>query len=463
MAAFRSRLQTLEIENTRNFLDLRQFLNSAERIVIENISSGLARHNNLKVNLILFAEFKRGEEHQLMNFRTRNEIITPTTIFNEFYTEAIQRLLDRVEEFEIRGSQWVLNRIHSLELGINRYKPLRDRSYVPLPSVLANKKAIINVQNKDDRCFLWAVLSALHPASKDAQRDSKYRQWENEFDEDLFGIEFPVKLTGISKFAKRTNMSINVYTFDDKSIVPLEITKDEKEMHIDLLYYKSHYCWIYSLEKLVGSQFSKYKFKKFICRMCLSLFYSEKKLNDYKTYCQQHKCAKILMPKLYDNILEFKNYNISLKVPFVVYADFECMLKKIDKCQPSDDVSYAKPFQKHVPTNFSYYVKYTNGNIQPPVTYSGADTDKVFYHQLKEDVLYISRNFYDRVVPIIPLTVDEEHKFKTEKVCHICERSFDDLTPMLENKILFTKKAIQYYKYLNNEKCVDKYTKSLKT
>ena len=34
------------------------------------------------------------------------------------------------------------------------------------------------------------------------------------------------------------------------------------------------------------------------------------------------------MPKSYDNTTQFKNYNHSLKVPFVIYADFECMLQK---------------------------------------------------------------------------------------------------------------------------------------
>jgi len=43
-----------------------------------------------------------------------------------------------MEEFEIRGSQWKLNRIFSLELRINS---LRGESYIPLPKVLANKKS----------------------------------------------------------------------------------------------------------------------------------------------------------------------------------------------------------------------------------------------------------------------------------------------------------------------------------
>jgi hypothetical protein len=81
--------------------------------------------------------------------------------------------------------------------------------YVPLPKVVANKKAIINVQIKDNKCFLWAILLALHPADDHSNRVSKYKNWENESDEALKGIEFPVKLSDVSKFAKRTNISIN--------------------------------------------------------------------------------------------------------------------------------------------------------------------------------------------------------------------------------------------------------------
>jgi len=97
-----------------------------------------------------------------------------------------------------------------------------------LPATLGNKKAIINVKNKDNKCLLWAVLTALHPVDTNPQRVSKYKKWEHEFDDALKGIEFPVKLSDVSKFTKGTNMSINVYTFDRKRIVPLEISKDEK-------------------------------------------------------------------------------------------------------------------------------------------------------------------------------------------------------------------------------------------
>jgi hypothetical protein len=232
-SAFRSRLSTLETVNSRNFIDVRQFLNSIERIVTGNIRKKLARHNNLKVNAILLAEIRRRDQLQQTTFKTRNEIITPASKLAEVYAVVIQTIEIEIEmeTFEIRGSNWVLNRIQNIELRINRYTTLRGRSYVPLPEVLANKKAIINVQNKENKCFIWAVLSALHPDNKNLQRVTKYKKWKHEFNEALKGIEFPVKLTDVSKFAKRTNMSINVYTFDNKDIVPLEITKNEKETH----------------------------------------------------------------------------------------------------------------------------------------------------------------------------------------------------------------------------------------
>jgi translation elongation factor EF-1beta len=75
--------------------------------------------------------------------------------------------------------------------------------------------------------------------------------------------------------------------------------------------------------------------------------------------------------------------------------------------------------------------------------------------------LYTAKEYYDKVVPIKPLTEAEKIKFKTEKNCHICERPFDVLPTMLENKILFTKKAIQFYTHLNDKQSVDKYLKSL--
>ena len=68
--------------------------------------------------------------------------------------------------------------------------------------------------------------------------------------------------------------------------------------------------------------------------MCLSSFHSEEKLNDQKTYCGAHKPVKIELPKSNENILQF-----------VEYA--ECMLQKIETCQPTYETScLSKTFSK---------------------------------------------------------------------------------------------------------------------
>ena len=61
------------------------------------------------------------------------------------------------------GSGWVLSEILHLDLNVAQYKPLKGSSYLPLHKKLKDKKAIININNKDNKCFMWSVLAALHP------------------------------------------------------------------------------------------------------------------------------------------------------------------------------------------------------------------------------------------------------------------------------------------------------------
>ncbi|KAL4101236.1 hypothetical protein QTP88_021256 [Uroleucon formosanum] len=416
------------------------------------------KKTNLKVNIWFFAIYKRGTnkknmEYEEKNFKTQNKILTKNSNLNDFYTNAKIKIVKEEEDFIIKNSQWRLHQILSLGININKYVPFKGSSYIILPKHIGNKKAIINVKNKDDKCFLWAILSALHPAKKDAQRVTKYIPFENEFDNELKGIEFPVKTTDVLKFVKRTkDISINIYCLDKKVIVPLEVTIIEKNNHIDLMYLrkdnknKGHYCWIKDLWKLCGSQMTKDGHKRLLCKMCLNSFDTKNKLNDHKHYCANNKAAKIVLPEAYNKTLEFQNYNHSLRVPFVIYADFECTLKPIYTCQPNDTESFTKCYQKHIPNNFCYYIKYSNGDYKPPVVYSGPNVAQQFYECMKNEEILISK-MYDKIVPMKTLNAEQLNNYynKSDK-CHICERYLSDLPPMLEKKFKIIKGVIEYYK-----------------
>ena len=55
--------------------------------------------------------------------------------------------------------------IINFKLYTGGYIPLRGKTWVPLPKKLADKKAIINMKNEDNKCFLWCVLRLLNPSN----------------------------------------------------------------------------------------------------------------------------------------------------------------------------------------------------------------------------------------------------------------------------------------------------------
>ena len=88
----------------------------------------------------------------------------------------INGMKQRVPEQESQGSGWRFQRVSTLEIHMAKCQPLKGSSYLELPKPLALKKAIVNIKNADEQCFKWAILSALFPAGKDAQRVGKYRR-----------------------------------------------------------------------------------------------------------------------------------------------------------------------------------------------------------------------------------------------------------------------------------------------
>ena len=58
-----------------------------------------------------------------------------------------------MDTFQSKGSGWRLYSIIELEIHTVRYNLLRGETWIPLPKELADKKAIINVKNKYNKCF----------------------------------------------------------------------------------------------------------------------------------------------------------------------------------------------------------------------------------------------------------------------------------------------------------------------
>ena len=179
-----------------------------------------------------------------------------------------------------------------------------------------------------------------------------------------------------------------------------------------------HYCLIKDLSRLLSSQATKGKRKEYFCMRCLNHFGCQKALNRHLEYCSKYKAVKIKMPEE-GTILKFKNYDRREKVPFIVYADFECFIKPLQSCDPDDKESYTKQYQKHEPCSFCYYIKCFDDEVYKPklVSYTGEDAAQKFVKMLEEDIKIISN------IPEKKIIFNIQKQYEKETKCWICNKN----------------------------------------
>ena len=69
------------------------------------------------------------------------------------------------------GSGWNVESIESQDINISTYRPLSGSSYINLLVELRNpRKGLINVKNKDQKCFLWCHVRHINPSKEHSER-----------------------------------------------------------------------------------------------------------------------------------------------------------------------------------------------------------------------------------------------------------------------------------------------------
>lgn len=296
---------------------------------------------------------------------------------------------------------------------------------------------------------------------KNPNRLSNYEQYADELNFD--GIDFPMSINDIKKFeAQNENISINVH-MNNKSnrISPLRITENVKEKHIHLLLLvadepepvlskkkkgkkdqsivekinsklesgdiKTHYCWIKDLVRLVSRQQSSNGHRKYICDRCLNFFFKAEKFRNHIQNCESE--CKIQMPFGSRRMIKFKNYEKQLKAPFVIYADTEAFLRRMDDDGENvfNENCATTAYQEHISYNIGYYFKCEYDDNLSYYRSSGNSLDCIdwFIRELEQIAMEVAEILSDEV-PMRELTLEEEHAFQDPtSVCHICQRSFE--------------------------------------
>ena len=71
----------------------------------------------------------------------------------------------------------------------------------------------------------------------------------------------------------------------------------------------------------------------FYCLNCLHSSRTKNKLESHKKVCENQDFCNVIMPSVDTKISEFNQYQKPDQAPFIIYADLECIMEKIDGCK----------------------------------------------------------------------------------------------------------------------------------
>ena len=436
-SAFKNYTNQYVMYNTKANYEPIEFLAYAKPAILNIFKS----NQNIKTMLYLHCLMQNIQSTTPVEFAFHSKdlkLVLEGTDISELYNgmaDEIEEEIQKVENSE--GSGYTFVKVIKLVLHVTKWQPLYGSSYMPLDPYLANKKAIINMKNEDDKCFMWCVLRALYPKDKNSERIDKDLKSKQDII-NMKGICYPVSLNGIKRFEElNPNISISVlgYNKEEGGVYPLQISKYKGcEYDIVLLLLKeavtgkngeikekTHYTLVKNTSALIASQKNNHKGKRHACLNCFNSFNTLESLNKHKEYCYENESIKTNMPPQ-NTYLRFKNFLYSEKAPFAVYADFKSLIKPLDNCDPDPNKSYTKKYQKHEPISFSYYIA-VNGVFFKPILrkYTKTkpeDTDAmdIFIKWLEEDVKDIAN-----IEPKEMIFTEEDRKhFNNASDCWIC-------------------------------------------
>ena len=127
------------------------------------------------------------------------------------------------------------------------------------------------------------------------------------------------------------------------------------------------------------------------------------------------------MPTKDNNIIKYNQGENSIKLPFVVYADLECLLEKMSTCQNNPNESSTTEINKHIPSGYPLFNHCSFD--QTKNNYSrGKDCMKKFCKDLRKHAAKIIN--YEKK-KMIPLSKEEKINYNKQEICYICKKEFD--------------------------------------
>ena len=444
------------VENPDRTTLLEPFLDesSSEVIRLMDENPGTKVRYVLKVHLRDLNNEEEPEKEFVKGLRS-TQIETRPKGENErvYFGRVRKEVLQSFEDMKREKSNLVLSFVEYGEITFSKVNNIGVAGhFTPLPKYLRTKKAIINIQNKDEFCFKWAITRALNLENANNVRVTPFLREKA----DWSGVSFPVSLDGqdISAFERNSKIGIAIYTCseeDGEYAIYRHTCPQEKFGKIVNLFamklpegekYDYHFCVVRYLGALLRCDG---KVKKVVCcSYCPARFYNKigivkesrkpprkgviRNANElcieHEKVCPQvtdHKMApQDKLPKPGENILEFKKWNHLFQNPMLGVADFESALVNHYEVRGGNTIC----MQEHRIVAYSLkFVSDIPGLQFERRDYRGKNAAKRFVQELRQIAGEIQERFPSYGIPARS-TEEEERRFDKETHCFACGEEF---------------------------------------
>ena len=227
---------------------------------------------------------------------------------------------------------------------------------------------------------------------KDPQRITKIKPFINKHSWE--GINFSSEKDDWKKVEKNivTNV-LNVLYAKKEKVYPAYVSKYNSncEKQVILLMISNGKKWYYLAVKEISALLRGVTSKNnsdFYCLNCLHSFKTKNKRESHKKVCKNKHFCNVIMPSEDTKLLEFKQYQKSHKVKFIIYVDLECMIEKIYGCKNNAENSSTIKEGEHVPLGSSMSTISSFRSIQSNHdVYRGKNCMKKFCESLREHAM----------------------------------------------------------------------------
>lgn len=386
----------------------------------------------VKVMLAVLLDYTTIDGEQLEVWvSTKQQAIYSSNDFTDNWADHLVSQFNAAsEEAKLRGSGWSEGKVLQIKLRQTKFAPIIGKSYIPLPKELSAKKAVLNIKNADNRCFMWCVLAKLHHVTKNAERVSNYEPYRNELN--FHGIDFPVSLNQIDLFeSQNAPITVNVCTWSEEdNLQPLRVSKkapmigDALTNHVDLLLVSdgitNHYTLIRSMSRLLKYTTANHG-KQEVCRKCLVRISSIEAAAKHRELCYSsvESQTKLITP-IAGSKVQFKNWKKLQKSPYIVYADFESLIVPYQGATPKQ-LPKTVLVNNHQVCSYAFIIVRSDGKHSEPELYRGPDAAKHFLERMTQ-----VRNHYSNELNLseIIMTPEDQEAYVSATTCWICDKEF---------------------------------------